>query len=184
MIQRIVDWALGQRLLVIVGTLGVLGGGFAAMRRLPVDAFPDVSPVLVQVTTESPGLAPQEVEALVTNPVEVAMNGLPGVTRVQSISAFGLSQVSVYFRDDVDIYFARQLVFERVQTARSTIPAGLGEPSLGPITTGLGQVYQYLVTGCRTGSSSTACARWRGLPTCCRLAATSSSSRFVSTRAS
>jgi cobalt-zinc-cadmium resistance protein CzcA len=147
MIQRIVDWALGQRLLVIVGTLGVLGGGFAAMRRLPVDAFPDVSPVLVQVTTESPGLAPQEVEALVTNPVEVAMNGLPGVTRVQSISAFGLSQVSVYFRDDVDIYFARQLVFERVQTARSTIPAGLGEPSLGPITTGLGQVYQYLVTG-------------------------------------
>lgn len=147
MIRRIVDWALGQRLLVIVGTLGVLGGGYAAMRRLPVDAFPDVSPVLVQVTTESPGLAPQEVEALVTSPVEVAMNGLPGVTRVQSISAFGLSQVSVYFRDDVDIYFARQLVFERVQTARSTIPAGLGEPSLGPITTGLGQVYQYLVTG-------------------------------------
>jgi len=147
MIGRIVDWALGQRLLVIVGTLGVLGGGYAAMRRLPVDAFPDVSPVLVQVTTESPGLAPQEVEALVTNPVEVAMNGLPGVTRVQSISAFGLSQVSVYFRDDADIYFARQLVFERVQTARSAIPAGLGEPALGPITTGLGQVYQYLVTG-------------------------------------
>lgn len=147
MIRRIVDWALGQRLLVIVGTLGVLGGGYAAMRRLPVDAFPDVSPVLVQVTTESPALAPQEVEALVTNPVEVAMNGLPGVTRVQSISAFGLSQVNVYFRDDVDIYFARQLVFERVQSARSAIPAGLGEPALGPITTGLGQVYQYLVTG-------------------------------------
>ncbi len=147
MIRRIVDWALGQRLLVIVGTLGVLGGGYAAMRRLPVDAFPDVSPVLVQVTTESPGLAPQEVEALVTSPVEVAMNGLPGVSRVQSISAFGLSQVSVYFRDDVDIYFARQLVFERVQSARSAIPPGLGEPALGPITTGLGQVYQYLVTG-------------------------------------
>lgn len=147
MIRRIVDWALGQRLLVIVGTLAVLGGGYAAMRRLPVDAFPDVSPVLVQVTTESPGLAPQEVESLVTSPVEMAMTGLPGVTRVQSISAFGLSQVSVYFRDDVDIYFARQLVFERVQTARSAIPPGLGEPALGPITTGLGQVYQYLVTG-------------------------------------
>ncbi|MBI2407600.1 MAG: efflux RND transporter permease subunit [Gemmatimonadetes bacterium] len=147
MIRRIVDWALGQRLLVLLGTLGVVAGGYASMRRLPVDAFPDVSPVLVQVTTESPGLAPQEVEALVTNPVEVAMNGLPGVTRVQSISAFGLSQVSVYFADNVDIYFARQLVFERVQAARNNIPPGLGEPGLGPITTGLGQVYQYLVTG-------------------------------------
>lgn len=147
MITRLVEWALSQRLLVIVGALGLLGGGYLALRGLPVDAFPDVSPVLVQVTTESPGLAPPEVEALVTFPVEVAMNGLPGVTRVQSISAFGLSQVNVYFRDDVDIYFARQLVFERVQSARDAIPAGLGEPALGPVTTGLGQVYQYLVTG-------------------------------------
>ena len=147
MIERIVDWALGQRVLVVAGSLGVAIAGFAAMRGLPVDAFPDVSPVLVQVMTESPGLAPQEVEALVTYPVEVAMNGLPGVTRIQSISAFGLSQVNVYFDDGVDIYFARQLVFERVQSARSAIPPGLGEPVLGPITTGLGQVYQYLVRG-------------------------------------
>ena len=147
MIQRIVDWALGQRLLVLVGAAGLLGGGILALRGLPVDAFPDVSPVLVQVITESPGLAPQEVEALVTYPIEVAMNGLPGVTRIQSISAFGLSQVNVYFGDDVDIYFARQLVFERVQSAREAIPPGLGEPVLGAITTGLGQVYQYLVTG-------------------------------------
>ena len=147
MIQRIVDWALGQRLLVLVGTAGVLGAGVVAFRGLPVDAFPDVSPVLVQVITESPGLAPQEVEALVTYPIEVAMNGLPGVTRIQSISAFGLSQVGIYFHDDVDIYFARQLVFERVQSAREAIPPGLGEPALGAITTGLGQVYQYLVTG-------------------------------------
>jgi cobalt-zinc-cadmium resistance protein CzcA len=147
MIQRIVDWALGQRLLVLVGTAALLGGGIVAFRGLPVDAFPDVSPVLVQVITESPGLAPQDVEALVTYPIEVAMNGLPGVTRIQSISAFGLSQVNVYFRDDVDIYFARQLVFERVQSAREAIPPGLGEPALGAITTGLGQVYQYLVTG-------------------------------------
>jgi len=147
MIQRIVDWALGQRLLVLVGAAGVVGGGYLALRRLPVDAFPDVSPVLVQVITESPGLAPQEVEALVTYPVEVAMNGLPGVTRVQSISGFGFSQVNVYFRDDMDIYFARQLVFERVQNAREAIPPGLGEPVSGPITTGLGQVYQYLIVG-------------------------------------
>ncbi len=147
MIARVVDWALGQRLLVLVASAGVLGGGYLALRGLPVDAFPDVSPVLVQVVTESPGLAPQETEALVTYPVEVAMGGLPGVERIQSISAFGLSQVNVYFQDDVDVYFARQLVFERVQGARSAIPPGAGEPALGPITTGLGQVYQYLVTG-------------------------------------
>lgn len=147
MIKAIIDWALSQRLLVLVGAFGLLGGGYIAVRGLPVDAFPDVSPVLVQVLTEAPGLAPQETEALVTYPVEVAMNGLPGVTRIQSISAFGLSAVNVYFEDDVDIYFARQLVFQRVQAARENIPPGLGEPALGPITSGLGQVYQYLVTG-------------------------------------
>ncbi|MDZ4862264.1 MAG: CusA/CzcA family heavy metal efflux RND transporter [Gemmatimonadota bacterium] len=147
MITAIVDWALNQRLLVLVGSAGIIGGGYLALRGLPVDAFPDVSPVLVQVITEAPGLAPQETEALVTYPVEVAMNGLPGVSHVQSVSAFGLSQVNVYFDDDVDIYFARQIVFERVQTAKENIPPGLGAPTLGPITTGLGQVYQYLVTG-------------------------------------
>ncbi len=147
MIRQVVDWALKQRLLVIVGSIGVLGGGYAALRGIPVDAFPDVSPVLVQVLTESPGLAPQETESLITYPIEVAMNGLPGVARVQSLSGFGFSQVNVYFEDAVDIYFARQLVFERVQTARAAIPPGMGDPALGPITTGLGQVYQYLVTG-------------------------------------
>ena len=147
MINGVIDWALNQRLLVLVGALGIAGGGYLALRSLPVDAFPDVSPVLVQVITETPGLAPQEVEALITYPVEVAMNGLPGVTRIQSISAFGLSQVNVYFEDGVDIYFARQLVFERVQSAREAIPPGLGQPVLGAITTGLGQVYQYLVVG-------------------------------------
>ncbi|HMU61202.1 MAG TPA: CusA/CzcA family heavy metal efflux RND transporter [Gemmatimonadales bacterium] len=147
MISRLVEWALTQRLLVVLGALGIVGGGYLAVQGLAVDAFPDVSPVLVQVTTESPGLAPPEVEALVTYPVEVAMNGLPGVTRIQSISAFGLSQVNVYFRDEVDIYFARQLVFERLESARDAIPAGLGDPALGPVTTGLGQVYQYLIVG-------------------------------------
>ena len=147
MIERIVDWAFGQRLVVLIGSAAIVVAGAIALKGLPVDAFPDVSPVLVQVFTESPGMAPEEVEALVTYPVEVAMNGLPGVSRVQSVSAFGLSQVNVYFEDDMDIYFARQLVFERVQNARGSIPAGSGDPSLGPITTGLGQVYQYLVTG-------------------------------------
>jgi len=147
MTKRIIDFALGQRLLVVIGALALAGFGIRALRQLPIDAFPDVSPVLVQILTNAQGLAPQEVEQLVTYPVEVAMNGLPGVTRIQSISQFGLSAVNVYFEDDVDIYFARQIVFERLQSAREEIPPGYGEPSLGPITTGMGQVYQYLVTG-------------------------------------
>jgi len=145
-IPRIIDFALRQRLLVVVGAAALVGIGYQSLRTLPVDAFPDVSPVLVQIFTESSGLAPEEVEQLVTYPIEVSMNGLPGVTRIQSISMFGLSVVSVYFDDATNIYFARQIVFERLQSAREDIPPGLGNPELGPITTGLGQVYQYLVT--------------------------------------
>ena len=145
MIDRILEFSLRNRLLVTLLAIGITGGGIQALRTLPIDAFPDVSPVLVQVITVPPGLAPEEVERLVTYPVEVAMNGMPGVTHTKSLSTFGLSQVSVYFRDDVDIYFARQLVLEKLQEAREQIPAGLGEPRLGPITTGLGQIYQYVV---------------------------------------
>lgn len=147
MIDRILAFSLKNRLLVVLLSLGVLGGGALAFTRLPIDAFPDVSPVLVQVFTEAPGLAPEEVEKLITYPVEVSMNGVPGVEQVKSISAFGISVVSVYFRDDVDIYFARQLALEKLQRATDEIPPGLGEPILGPITTGLGQVYQYIVRG-------------------------------------
>ena len=147
MIDRVIEFSLKNRLLIVLLSLGVLGGGAFALLRLPIDAFPDVSPVLVQVITESPGLAPEEVEKLITYPVEVAMNGLPGVDHTKSISAFGISQISVYFKDDVDIYFARQLALEKLQQARKEIPPGLGEPVLGPITTGLGQVYQYILRG-------------------------------------
>ena len=147
MIDRILEFSLKNRLLILLFSVAVFGGGVIALSRLPIDAFPDVSPVLVQVVTESPGLAPEEVEKLITYPVEVAMNGLPGVDQVKSISAFGISQISVYFNDDVDIYFARQLALEKLQEAKEEIPPGLGEPRLGPITTGLGQVYQYTVRG-------------------------------------
>lgn len=147
MIDRILTFSLKNRLLVVLLSLGILGGGALAFSRLPIDAFPDVSPVLVQVFTEAPGLAPEEVEKLITYPVEVSMNGVPGVLQVKSISAFGISVVSVYFQDDVDIYFARQLALEKLQRAMDEIPPGLGEPMLGPITTGLGQVYQYIVRG-------------------------------------
>jgi heavy metal efflux system protein len=146
-IDRIIEFSLKNRLIVSMMALLVVGVGVRSLRQLPIDAFPDVTPVLVQIFTESPGLAPEEVEKLVTYPVEVAMNGLPGIEQVRSISMFGLSAVYVYFKDDVDIYFARQLVLERVQAAREDIPEGFGEPKLGPITTGLGQVYQYTVEG-------------------------------------
>ena len=145
MIDRILAFSLKNLLLIILFAVGVLGVGGLALTRLPIDAFPDVSPTLVQIITVPAGLAPEEVEKLVTYPVEVAMNGMPGVSHTKSLSTFGLSQVSVYFNDDVDIYFARQLVLEKLQEAKEQIPAGIDEPRLGPITTGLGQVYQYVV---------------------------------------
>lgn len=145
MIDRILAFSLKNRLLVALFAIGIVGAGGLALTKLPIDAFPDVSPVLVQVITVTPGLAPEEVEKLVTYPVEVSMNGIPGVAQTKSLSTFGLSQVSVYFKDDVDIYFARQLVLEKLQAAKELIPQGIGEPALGPITTGLGQVYQYVV---------------------------------------
>ena len=136
---------LRQRLLVCIVTVGVLVAGFQSYRTLPVDAFPDVSPTLVQVFTETEGLAPEEVERYVTYPIEVAMNGLPGLKTIRSISNFGLSVINVYFEDQTDIYFARQLVGERLQAAREEIPEGFGEPEMGPITTGLGQILFYYV---------------------------------------
>lgn len=152
--RTFLEGLLRQRLLVCVLALGVLAAGLQSYRDLPVDAFPDVSPTLVQIFTETEGLAPEEVERYVTYPVEVAMNGLPGLKEIRSISNFGLSVVNVYFDDSTDIYFARQLVGERLQLARDDIPQGFGEPEMGPITTGLGQILFYFVddtTGTKSG---------------------------------
>src|SRR6476619_4887441 len=135
-----------ERLLVTVVSLAIVAGGIFALYRLNVDAFPDVTPVQVEIDSEAEGLAPQEVEQLVTFPIENVMNGITGVTRVESISKFGLSVVTVYFRDDSDIYFARQQVFERLSIAKDNLPSGI-EPSMGPITTGTGQIYLYQITG-------------------------------------
>jgi len=118
MIDKLIDFALRQPLLVLVSALAVLGAGGWAYSRLPVDAYPDISPALVQVFTETEGLAPEEVEQLVTYPVEVTMNGLPGLERIRSVSNFGLSVVNIYFEEGTDIYFARQLVNERLQEAQ------------------------------------------------------------------
>lgn len=143
MIEKLIDFALRQRLLTLTGTVVLFAAGVWAYTRLPVDAYPDISPALVQVFTETEGLAPEEVEQLVTYPVEVAMNGLPGLDEIRSVSNFGLSVVNIYFLEGTDIYFARQLVNERLQQAREQIAEGLGEPVMGPISSGLGQVLFY-----------------------------------------
>jgi len=141
--QRFIDAILSSRLLIIVLTVLVMAAGWLSYTRLPVDAFPDVSPNLVQVFTLTEGLAPEEIEKYVTFPVEVAMNGLPGVEKTRSVSNLGLSVVNIYFAEDVDIYFARQLVGERLQEAREQIPEGFGDPEMGPIATGMGLVLFY-----------------------------------------
>jgi cobalt-zinc-cadmium resistance protein CzcA len=135
-----------ERLLVAVVSLLIVAGGILAFEKLNVDAFPDVTPVQVEIDTDAEGLAPQEVEQLITFPIENVMNGLSGVVRVQSISKFGLSVVVVYFRDDIDIYFARQQVFEQLSLAKDRVPAGF-QPTMGPITTGTGQIYLYEIVG-------------------------------------
>ena len=143
MIEKLIDFALGNRLLVVVLVLVVMGAGYRSYTLLPVDAFPDVSPNLVQVFTITEGLAPEEIERYVTYPVEASMTGLPGIEEIRSISNFGLSVVNVYFEDDLDIYFTRRLVNERLQEAREQIPEGFGEPEMGPISTGMGLILYY-----------------------------------------
>jgi cobalt-zinc-cadmium resistance protein CzcA len=145
MLSWIIGWSLRHRAAVIAGWLAVVAIGLYAFRNLPIDAFPDTTPVQVQVNTVAPALSPLEVERQITAPVERAISGLPGLTEVRSLSRFGLSQVVVIFEDDTDIYLARQVVAERLDRAR--LPAGVTRPQLGPVATGLGEVFHYLVTG-------------------------------------
>lgn len=144
MTDNLIAFFYRERLLVALVALLIATGGIFALYRLNVDAFPDVTPVQVEIDTDAQGLAPQEVEQLISFPIENEMNGISGVTRVESSSKFGLSVVTVYFSDDIDIYFARQQVFERLSDAK--VPAGI-QPQMGPITTGTGQIYLYQIVG-------------------------------------
>ncbi|MDY7093013.1 MAG: CusA/CzcA family heavy metal efflux RND transporter [Acidobacteriota bacterium] len=158
MIRRIIDFSLDHRLLVIALWLLVAGIGARALLQLPIDAVPDVTNVQVQVLTNSPGLAPEEVERFITFPVETSMSGLPRIGEIRSVSKFGLSVVTVVFDEGTDIYWARQLVAERLTEARETIPEGYGEPTMGPISTGLGEIYQFEVRAenpCAEGAPDT-----------------------------
>ncbi len=143
MLTALVELSLRYKLLVLLTFALVVFLGVRAFRQVPVDAFPDVTPVQVNVYTESPGLAAEDIETLLTVPIESSMAGLPGVEQIRSVSMFGLSYVAVYFTDSTDIYFARRLVSEQLAEVKSRIPAGYGEPQLGPNSTGLGQVFWY-----------------------------------------
>ncbi len=146
MIEQLIRTALAQRLLVLLVALGLIISGVAAFRHLPIDAFPDVTPVQVQVITRAPSLAPLEIERLVTFPLEIELTNLPGKTELRSVSRFGLSVITVVFEDKIDTYFARQLVLERILRTRSGLPQNV-EPTLGPVSTGLSEVFMYLVEG-------------------------------------
>ncbi|MCB1929699.1 MAG: efflux RND transporter permease subunit, partial [Rhodocyclaceae bacterium] len=145
MLNRIIDWSVANRLLIVLGLFAALSAAAILIPNLNLDAFPDVTNVQVQVNTEARGLAAEEVEQLITYPIEAVMYSLPDVEEVRSISKTGLSVITVVFKEGTDIYFARQLVFERLQDAREQIPAGVGTPEMGPNTSGLGQVYQYIL---------------------------------------
>lgn len=145
MLIRLVELALRYRFLVLILFALIAFLGLRAVRDVPIDAFPDVTPVQVNVYTESPGLAAEDVELLLTTPIESALAGLPNVQEIRSVSLFGLSYVSVYFEDEMDVYFARQLVNERLQEIGDRLPEGYGKPGMGPNASGLGQVFWYTV---------------------------------------
>ena len=145
--SKIIDLSLDNRFLVIILWLLVVGVGLNSLTQLPVDAVPDVTNVQVQILTTSLGLPPEEVERFITFPVETSMSGLPAVEEIRSVSKFGLSVVTVVFLEGTDIYWARQLVGERLVDAREQIPEGYGTPEMGPISTGLGEIYQFEVRG-------------------------------------
>lgn len=143
----LVEFSLKNRFLILVFTFVLVGVGIWAMQVLPIDAVPDITPNQVQILTTAPGLGPVEVEKLITFPVETSMSGLPGIKEIRSISRFGLSAVTVFFDEGLDIYFCRRLVMERLPQAKEMIPPGFGSPEMGPISTGLGEIYQFEVRG-------------------------------------
>ena len=146
MIAAMLEFCLGQRFMVLGLACLACIAGLVAFQSMPIDAYPDVTNVQVQVLTNAPGLSPEEVERFITYPLELQMTGLPGLAEIRSLSKFALSQVTVVFHDDVEIYFARQLVLERMLAAKERLPQGI-DPIMAPVTTGLGEVFQYYLEG-------------------------------------
>ncbi len=145
MLNGIIDFSLRHRLLVILAALAFAVGGAVSLRYLDIDAFPDTTPVQVQINTVAPALAPEEIEQRITFPIEQVLGNMPRLTQMRSVSKFGLSQVVVTFEDGTDIYFARQVVNERLTGVE--LPTGIERPKMGPVATGLGEVFHYVVSG-------------------------------------
>lgn len=142
MLDRLVTFALQQRAFVLAGVLALIAGGWYAVSNLPVEAFPDVQDVQVQIVTQAPGLAPEEIERAISLPIEREMTGVPRMTQLRSVSIFGLSVVTLTFQDNTDDYFARQQVTEKLQNV--TLPTGV-QPSLAPLTTAVGEIFRYVI---------------------------------------
>src|SRR5687767_12599228 len=142
MIARLIEFALRQRVFVLIAALALIAAGVWSAFRLPIDAVPDITNVQVVVNTTVAALSPEEIEKQVTFPIEMEMAGIPGLQEVRSLSKFGLSQTTMVFSEETDIYRARQLVAERLQTVAGELPGG-AQPRLGPISTGLGEIYFY-----------------------------------------
>ncbi|MDQ3581153.1 MAG: efflux RND transporter permease subunit, partial [Pseudomonadota bacterium] len=144
MLESILRFAIHECWLVLVAVLGMAALGVYNYQQLPIDAVPDITNVQVQINTEAPGYSPLEAEQRITFPIETAMAGLPKLEQTRSLSRYGLSQVTVIFEDGTDIYFARQLVNERIQEVREKLPPG-PQPAMGPISTGLGEIFMWTV---------------------------------------
>ncbi len=145
MLEAILAWSIRRRVVVLLGAIALLIAGALSFHALPIDAFPDTTPVQVQINTAAPALGPLEIERQISAPIEQAISGLPGLVEVRSVSRFGFSQVTVIFDEDTDIYLGRQVVSERL--AAVEMPRGIERPSLGPVATGLGEVFHYVVRG-------------------------------------
>lgn len=145
MINRIIEFSIYNKLIIGLMVLGLIGWGLFSFTQIPIDAVPDITDNQIQVITTSPSLAAQEVEQFITFPLEMNLGNIPRVQNIRSISRFGLSVITVVFDEDMDIYLARQLISERIDAAKAQIPPGFGNPEMGPITTGLGEIYQYVI---------------------------------------
>ena len=145
MLDKIILFSIKNKIFVALMTLALILWGVWSATKLPIDAVPDITNNQVQIITSTPTLASQEVEQLVTFPIEQAIANIPGLEETRSISRFGLSVITAVFTEDMDIYFARQLVSEKLKEAQEQIPAGIGTPELSPVSTGLGEVYQYII---------------------------------------
>ncbi|MFT6166904.1 MAG: cobalt-zinc-cadmium resistance protein CzcA, partial [Vicingaceae bacterium] len=145
MLEKIIQYSINNKLIILLFSLGIVGFGLFSLSKIPIGAVPDITNNQVQIITTSRDLATEDVEKFLTYPIELEMANLPDVKEIRSVSKFGLSVVTVVFNDDIGTYLPRQLIAEKIKSAEEKIPTGFGSPFMGPITTGLGEIYQYVI---------------------------------------